>query len=61
MQSIASLIVGDRQWLWPAVAIAVVGVGWAIIRNRSSSQMGLATVFRSMGWLLISLCLINPL
>lgn len=61
MHSVASLIIGDRQWLWPAVAIAIVGIGWAIFRSRRSSRLGLATVFRSVGWLLISLCLINPL
>lgn len=61
MSSVASLIVGDRQWLWPAVAIAVIGVGWAVVRSRRSSNLGLATICRSLGWLLISLCLINPL
>lgn len=61
MYSLASLIVGDRQWLWPAIAIAVIGVGWAMIRSRRSSNQRLATIFRSVGWLLISLCLINPL
>ncbi|MEP3482741.1 MAG: glutamine amidotransferase [Fuerstiella sp.] len=61
MYSLASLIIGDRQWLWPAIVIAVVGIGWAIVRGRRSSNQTLATVFRSVGWLLISLCLINPL
>lgn len=56
----ASLVIGDEQWLWPAVGIAVAGIGWAILRSRSG-QLGLATLCRCLGWLLICLCLINPL
>ncbi len=61
MSSVAALVIGDQQWLWPAIAIAIIGIGWTIVRSRSSSQLGLAAIFRCLGWLLISLCLVNPL
>lgn len=61
MNCVASLVVGDREWLWPAIAIAVVGIAWTIFRSRGPGQLGLAAICRGFGWLLISLCLINPL
>lgn len=61
MNCVASLVVGDPEWFWPAVAIAVVGIGWTIFRSRGPGRLGLAAICRGLGWVLISLCLINPL
>ena len=45
---------------WASLLFFVVaGIGWAILRSRSG-QLGLATLCRCLGWLLICLCLINP-
>ncbi|MEZ6126782.1 MAG: glutamine amidotransferase [Planctomycetaceae bacterium] len=58
----ATLLIGDRHWLIPAVLAAVVGVLLALWQGRKNArELGVATLLRSTGWLLMCLCLINPL
>ena len=60
--TIASLIIGDRSWILPAVAVAIVGVLLALILNRRrlvESPWG--PILRIVGWVLLCICLVNPL
>ncbi|HCP13662.1 MAG TPA: hypothetical protein DIT89_15115 [Planctomycetaceae bacterium] len=61
-QTLATFVVGDRRWIWPAVATAVLGllsILW-LNRDRLTRQM-LGPVLRSVAWLLLAACLVNPL
>ncbi|MEZ6128263.1 MAG: glutamine amidotransferase [Planctomycetaceae bacterium] len=59
---IASLVFGDRVWIVPALAVAAVGVVVALwVSRRRMAMLGLATLCRVVGWLLICACLVNPL
>ncbi|MEQ9406389.1 MAG: glutamine amidotransferase, partial [Fuerstiella sp.] len=58
----ASLVIGDRSWMVPAVAVAVAGILLAIwVSRHRVAALGLATCCRIVGWLLITACLVNPL
>ncbi|HQX51757.1 MAG TPA: glutamine amidotransferase [Planctomycetaceae bacterium] len=60
--TIASLIIGDRSWILPAVAVAIVGVLLAVILNwRRLAQSPLGPILRIVGWVLLCICLLNPL
>lgn len=59
---VSSLVIGDRQWLWPSVGIAALGVVLVLLLNRrrlTSAPAG--PVLRIVGWTLLALCLLNPL
>ena len=61
-QAPATFVVGDRSWIWPAVATAAVGllsIFW-LNRQRLSSQL-LGPLLRTVAWLLLAACLVNPL
>lgn len=59
---LASLVIGDRSWIFPAAAIAIVGLLLALWMNRARlKQAPLGPVLRIVGWLLLSICLVNPL
>ena len=59
---LASLVLGDRSWIVPAVVVAVVGIVVALWVSRGRlAKFGSATIFRIVGWLLITACLVNPL
>ena len=58
----ARLLIGDNSWLWPAIAIGVVGILLTGLLNyRRLAAAGAATVLRVVGWVLITACLVNPL
>lgn len=60
--SLASLVFGDRHWLLPAAAVAVLGLLVTLFLNRKRlSTLGLPTFCRLFGWLLLCACLVNPL
>lgn len=61
-QALATFVVGDRNWIWPAVATAAIGlfsIFW-LNRQRLSSQL-LGPLLRTIAWLLLAACLVNPL
>ena len=59
---LASLVIGDPRWIIPALAIGFTGVVLALWLNRRHFfQMPLGTVLRIVGWLLLAICLMNPL
>jgi hypothetical protein len=59
---LAALKVGDEEWRAPAIAIGIVGVFLAVwFSRRRFAALGLATLLRVTGWLLIAACLVNPL
>ena len=58
----ASLTIGNPAWIVPAVAIAIVGILLALILNRQRlAQSPLGPILRIAGWVLLCLCLMNPL
>lgn len=61
----ASLMAGDRNWLYPAVILAVFGllvVFWLNrTRLRGSWQNAAGPLCRSLAWLLLCACLVDPL
>ena len=58
----AGIVIGDSEWIAPAIAVAVAGILLVLLVNRHRLvSTGLATVLRVTGWLLISACLVNPL
>lgn len=59
--ALARLMMGDPQWLVAAVAVAVLGSLLAIWRNRRRQASSAATVLRICGWLLLAVCLVNPM
>lgn len=60
--SLASLIIGDRSWIFPAVTIGVIGALLALVLNRQRlAESPLGPALRIVGWLLLCLCLVNPL
>lgn len=60
--SLASLTIGDRNWILPAVMVMIIGVLLALLLNRKRLvQAPLGPVLRIGGWILLCLCLINPL
>ncbi len=60
--SFASLTIGNPAWIIPAVVVAIVGTLLALILNRHRlAQSPLGPILRIVGWVLLCLCLINPL
>lgn len=58
----AALVIGDRSWVLPAMIVAVLGVLLAIWLNWARlKQAPLGPVLRIIGWLLLAMCLVNPL
>lgn len=58
----ASLTIGNPTWIVPAVAVAIVGILLALILNRQRLvQSPLGPILRIIGWVLLCLCLLNPL
>ena len=58
----ASLVIGDRSWIFPAVAIGIGGLAWILWQNRQRLSAGSWGPFlRSIAWLLLACCLLNPL
>jgi uncharacterized membrane protein len=58
----ASLTIGDPTWIVPAVVVAIVGILLALILNRQRLvQLPLGPILRIVGWVLLCLCLLNPL
>jgi uncharacterized membrane protein len=58
----ASLVIGDRSWIVPALLIAGIGLVLALWLNRQRLQQApIGPVVRICGWLLLSICLVNPL
>ena len=58
----ASLVIGDRSWIVPALLIAVFGAALALWLNRRRvAQAPIGPILRICGWLLLSICLVNPL
>lgn len=58
----ATFVVGDRAWIWPAAATAAIGllsIFW-LNRHRLSTQW-LGPLLRTIAWLLLATCLVNPL
>ena len=61
-ESLASFVFGDRSWIAPAMAVAACGIFVALwVSRRRLAALGLATLCRVIGWLLIAACLVNPL
>jgi uncharacterized membrane protein len=59
---LASLVIGDRSWIVPTVTVSVLGVVLALWLNRRHlASMPLSPVLRITGWLLLAVCLMNPL
>ncbi len=60
--SLASLTLGDRNWILPAVVAAVVGVLLTLVLNRKRlAQSPQGPILRMVGWILLCICLTNPL
>jgi hypothetical protein len=60
--SLASLIIGDRNWILPAVIVMIVGVLLALVLNQKRlAQSPLGPILRIVGWVLLCICLTNPL
>lgn len=58
----ASLTIGNPNWIVPAVAVAIVGILLALILNRQRlAQSPIGPILRIVGWVLLCLCLMNPL
>lgn len=58
----ASLVIGDRGWIIPAVLIGAAGVLLALWLNRQRlGQASPGLMLRIVGWLLLTICLVNPL
>ncbi|WP_083732365.1 glutamine amidotransferase [Fuerstiella marisgermanici] len=59
---LAAIVVGDRSWIGPTVAVAAVGILLALwVSRHRRAMLGIATACRIIGWLLICACLVNPL
>ena len=57
--SIANLTVGDRNWILPAVAVAIAGVLLALVLNQKRlAQSPLGPLLRIVGWVLLCICLV---
>ena len=62
MPQLSTLVIGDRSWIVPAVAVAVVGILLSVWLNRNRlAQAPLGPVLRIIGWVLLTICLVNPL
>ena len=62
MALFSTLVIGDRNWIGPAVVVAVAGVLLALWLNRRRlRQAPLGPVLRIIGWVLLTICLVNPL
>ncbi len=58
----AGLVIGDRAWLFPAIAIVAVGIAIALLLNRQRlRQAPVGPILRIVGWTMLTLCLVNPL
>ena len=58
----ASLTIGNPTWILPAVIVAFVGILLALILNRQRiAQSPVGPILRIIGWVLLCLCLLNPL
>jgi len=59
---LAAIVVGDRSWIGPTVAVAAVGILLALwVSRHRRAMLGIATACRIIGGLLICACLVNPL
>ncbi len=59
---VASLTIGNPTWIIPAVVVAIVGILLALIFNRQRlGQSPLGPILRIVGFVLLCLCLMNPL
>jgi quinol-cytochrome oxidoreductase complex cytochrome b subunit len=59
---LASLVIGDRSWIVPSITVSVLGVLLALWLNRRHlTSMPLGPILRIIGWLLLAVCLMNPL
>ncbi len=59
---LAAIVVGDRSWIVPTVAVAAAGILLALwVSRHRRAMLGIATACRIIGWLLICACLVNPL
>ncbi len=62
MPQLSTLVIGDRGWVGPALAAAIAGVLLVVWLNRSRlAASPLGPVLRIAGWLLLTICLVNPL
>lgn len=62
LQSMGTFVVGDRSWILPAVVVALTGIGVALwISRHRLGALSVAVCFRVTGWLLLAICLVNPL
>jgi len=60
--SFATLSIGDRTWILPVVLLAIVGVVVILVLNRQRlAQSPLGPILRIVGWVLLCVCLLNPL
>ena len=60
--SLASLTIGDRNWIFPAVAVTIVGVLLTLVLNRKRlAQSPVGPILRIVGWVLLCICLTNPM
>lgn len=58
----ASLVLGDRGWIAPALLVVAIGILVALwVSRRRLAALGVATLCRVIGWSLIAACLVNPL
>lgn len=61
----ATLVIGDKDWMWPAIGAVCVGVLlllWAY--NKTNAPSGVTTVaaiLKGLGICLLAACLLNPL
>lgn len=59
---LASLVIGDRSWIVPTIAVSALGVLLVLWLNRRHlTAMPLGPTLRIVGWLLLAVCLMNPL
>lgn len=62
MQIPASFLIGDPNWQIPAAIVAVIGIASAFwVSRHRFAALSVAICFRVAGWLILALCLVNPL
>jgi uncharacterized membrane protein len=60
--SLSTILIGDRDWILPAVLVAVIGVVLTLWINRTRlARFQSGPWLRICGWLLLAACLVNPL
>jgi uncharacterized membrane protein len=61
----AALVIGDKDWMWPAIGVAFVGLSllmWAYHNIKvASGASALAAILKGLGICLLAACLVNPL